>query len=258
MTDLVLVDVSDGVQTVRMNRPDKKNALTTAMYAVMADALDAANASKDIKCTVFLGVPGCFTGGNDIPDFIAAASGASGLSDTPVLRFLRGLALSEKPILAGVDGVAVGLGTTMMFHCDLVFATENALFKAPFLDLGLIPEAGSTLIGPALMGQQRSFELLCYGEPFSAEDGRLAGFVSRVVGSAELEDKVREAALRVAAKPPEALQMSRRLMRGDTDAILARIEQETASFGHRLKSAEAREAFTAFMEKRPADFSKLA
>jgi enoyl-CoA hydratase/carnithine racemase len=253
----VIVERSNGVQTVRMHRPTKKNAITRAMYDTMTAAMREADASPDIAVHVILGSGGVFTAGNDIQDFAnravdlsASAKGASSLITTlPVL---------EKPILAGVDGLAIGIGVTMLFHCDLVYASPTASFRTPFLDLGLIMEAGSSLLAPRLMGHQRAFELLCLGEPYTAEQAVEAGLVNRIVPAGDLESTVMKSAARLAAKPPAALAAARRLMRkGSPNEVIARIAEESTVFAERMASAEAKEAFAAFLEKRPPDFAKL-
>lgn len=244
------------VQILRINRPDKKNALSGEMYSALSDAIEAADASGDVAAHVILGVSGAFTAGNDIVDFLATSKGSGGVE--PVLRFIRLLPRIQKPMIAGVDGVAVGIGTTLLFHCDLVYATPAAKFATPFLDLGLVPEAGSSLLFARTMGYARAFELLVLGNAFSAERGREAGFVNEIVSSDQLEAKVREAARRLAEKPPEALSLSRRMMRGDVSEVVRRIDDEADIFRRRLASPEAREAFSAFLEKRAPDFAKIS
>ncbi len=256
MAEEVIVQTRDGIQTIRLNRPGKKNALTRAMYDCIIDALVAGDASEQVSAHVFLGVDGVFTAGNDIGDFARhdgkvrdPGRGAPGL--------IRLLPVVEKPMIAAVDGLAVGIGTTMLFHCDLVYATASASLRTPFLDLGIVPEAGSSLLAPLRMGPQRAFELLCLGEPFDAERARDAGLVNRIVPAEELETVALQAAARLAAKPPGALAAARKLLRGDPSAILAQIERETAVFAERLSSDEAKEAFSAFLEKRKPDFSRF-
>ena len=247
MTDPILVTTEAGVRTIRFNRVDKKNAITSDMYATMADALDEGEADPAVRVFLFLGRPGVFSAGNDIGDFIARATDG-GLGE-PVLRFLRGLARAQKPIVAGVDGLAIGVGTTMLMHCDLVYASPATVVKTPFLDLGLVPEAASSLIAPRLMGQARAFELLVLGTAFDAERAREAGIVNAVIASEALEQTATDAARAVAAKPPEALRIARRLLRGDPEEIIARIEEEAVAFRDRLASKEAQSAFMAFMMK---------
>jgi len=204
---------------------------------------------------VFIGSGGMFTAGSDIADFIERAKGGSSLGG-PVLDFIRYLPQIRKPVIAAVDGLAIGVGTTMLLHCDLVYASPTASLRTPFLDLGLLPEAGSSLLAPLRMGYARAFELLVLGEAFSAERAREAGIVNAIVPAAELEATALKAAARLAAKAPEVLSVSRRLMRGDPAAIVARIDEEARIFGSRLSSPEAREAFAAFMEKRVPEFGK--
>ncbi len=242
-----------GAQLIRFTRAAKRNALTGAMYAAMLDAFDAGDRDPSVAAHAILGSGGIFTAGNDIVDFLATARGADGLA-AEVVRFVRALPAVAKPVIAGVDGPAVGIGTTLLLHCDLVYATPGASFATPFLDLGLVPEAGSSLLMPARMGHARAFEMLVLGEIFTAERAREAGLVNAVVPTAELEETVAAAARRLAAKPPEALAAARRLMRGDPAPILDRIDAEIAAFRERLTSSEAVEAFEAFLEKRPPSF----
>ncbi len=246
----------DGVQTMRFSRPDKKNALQSTMYVALNEAIAAGDADKAVIAHLFIGSNGVFTAGNDIAEFAERAKGGVSLS-APVLEFIRLLPQIRKPVIAAVDGLAVGIGTTMLFHCDLVYATQSASFRTPFLDLGLVPEAGSSLLAPQRMGYQRAFELLILGEPFSAERAREAGIVNAIVAPDELEATARKAAQRIGRKPPGALVASRRLMRGDPTAVVAHIDEEARIFGERLQTPEAQEAFSAFLEKRPADFSRL-
>ena len=249
------ITIRDRVQTIRFNRPEKKNALKSDMYAAMTEALLNGDASADVTSHLFIGSGGVFTAGNDIAEFLERSKGGAALG-MPVAGFIRGLATVKKPMIAAVDGLAVGIGTTLLFHCDLVYATPSASLRTPFLDLGLVPEAGSSLLAPQRMGYARAFELLVLGEPFSAERAREAGIVNAIVPAGELEATARKAAARLASKAPEALALSRRLMRGDPSAIVARVDEEVKIFGARLSSPEAREAFAAFMEKRKPDFTK--
>ena len=239
------------VQVVRMSRPAKKNALTREMYNAMTTAFEAGDRDQGVAVHMIVGSGGVFTAGNDIGDFAKRSvdltqrrEGASSLIAT--------LPQMTKPIVAAVDGLAIGVGVTMLFHCDLVYASPAASFRTPFLDLGLVMEAGSSLLAPRIMGHQRAFELLCLGEPYTAERAREAGFVNRIVPAAELETEAMAAAQRLAAKPPGALLAARRLMRmGVERAALERIAAEGQVFAERLGSAEAKEAFAAFLEKRP-------
>lgn len=256
MSKDIEIRVSDGIQTIRLTRAEKKNALTAEMYLAMAAALEEADRTPAVTATVFMGSGGIFCAGNDINDFMARARGQSGLSDN-VSNFIRYLPKAVKPMIAAVDGPAIGVGTTMLFHCDLVYASPTASLKTPFLDLGILPEAGSSLLAPLRLGYARAFELLVLGDAFSAERALAAGLVNAVVPAGELEATALKAARRLAAKPPEALAIARRLMRGDPAVISERIEAEMAQFRARLASPEAVEAFTAFLEKRPADFARL-
>ena len=255
MSDLEIT-VRDRVQTIRFTRPDKKNALMSTMYAAMTKALLDGDASLDVSVHMFIGSGGVFSAGSDIKEFIARAKGGNALGGD-VSKFIQTLPRVQKPMIAAVDGLAIGIGTTLLFHCDLVYATPAATLRTPFLDLGLVPEAGSSLLGPQRMGYARAFELLVLGETFSAERARDAGLVNAIVSAEDLEATALKAAHRLAAKPPGALAASRRLMRGSPDEIVAQIDEEVKVFGTRLSSPEAGEAFAAFIEKRKPDFAKL-
>jgi enoyl-CoA hydratase/carnithine racemase len=245
----------DGAQILRLSRPEKRNALTSPMYAALADAIEAGDDDRAVAAHVIIGSGGVFTAGNDLGDFMSTARGTGELG-RDVLRFIRLLPVTRKPLIAAVDGIAIGIGTTLLFHCDLVYATPASIFATPFLDLGLIPEAASSLLMPKRMGYARAFEMLILGERMTADAAVAAGFVNKIVETDGLEAAAIDAARRLADKPPEALATARRLMRGDPAAILARIEAEAAEFRERLKSPEATEAFTAFFEKRPPNFRK--
>jgi enoyl-CoA hydratase/carnithine racemase len=248
MTDHIIVERRGAVQAIRMNRPDKKNAITRAMYAAMAAALKAGDEDSSVRCHVMLGVPGSFSSGNDLMDFLAVAQGGEG--GTEVWDFLTSLAMAQKPIVSGADGIAVGIGTTIHFHCDMTFATPRTEFRTPFVDLALVPEAGSSLLAPALLGRQQAFALLALGEGFSAERALAAGLIYKVVSEAELEAEVFAGAERIAAKPPQAMKLARDLMLGDRSVLVARIKEESEAFRERLKSDEARAAFMAFMARK--------
>lgn len=256
MAETIKVEARDGAQLIRINRPEKKNALTAEMYTRMEAALREGDASPRIAAHVFLGAPGAFSAGNDIEDFLNSTRETGALSN-PVVGFISHLPHVRKPMIAAVDGLAVGVGTTLLFHCDLVYATPQSSFRTPFLDLGLVPEAGSSLLAPLLMGHQRAFELLVLGEPFTAERAVAAGLVNAIHTAGELEAKALAAAKRLASKPPAALAAARSLLKGDPKAVSERISKEVAIFADRLKSAEAKEAFKAFLEKRPPDFARL-
>ena len=214
----------------------------------MAAALAAGDADPAIRVHVFLGVPGAFSSGNDIADFMAYREGGA-LGDE-VIDFLLALARREKPVVSGVDGIAVGIGTTLNLHCDLTFATRRTVFRTPFVDLGLVPEAASSLLVPKIIGRQQAFALLGLGQGFSADRAKTAGLIYDVVDEDDLERDVFAAAEEIAGKPPEALTIARDLMRGPPDEIVARIHEEARLFGERLRSDEARAAFTAFMNRK--------
>lgn len=230
------------VLTIRLVRPDKKNAIDRAMYLGMSEALEAAAADEAVRCIRFAGLPGAFSAGNDIADFMRFGDGEA---LTEVLRFLRALATAPKPIVAAVDGLAIGIGTTLLLHCDAVVATSSSLFRTPFTDLGLVPEAGSSLLAPRVMGEREAFALLALGEAFDAERALRCGLVTRIDDDAETSSMV--LAARLAAKPPEALRITRALVRPAPEVILSRIEDEARHFAERLRSPEARAAFAAFL-----------
>ena len=249
MSEFIQIAVQNGVQTIRMARPEKKNALSIAMYHAMHTALEQSDASPDVRVRLILGQPGVFTAGNDIADFLEAGQRrGDGLS--PVMKFLRALIFSEKPIIAAVDGLAVGIGATMLLHCDLVYASPESVLMAPFTDLGLVPEAGSSLVAPERLGYARAFAFLAAGEPLTAETAHAAGLINAVVPRESLEAHALTAAGKLAAKPREALALARRLLRGDPARVWARVEEEGRLFTERLVSDEARQAFQAFMQKR--------
>jgi enoyl-CoA hydratase/carnithine racemase len=251
------ISIADEIQVIRFTRPDKKNAFTGGMYDAMSEALDRGERDDGIVAHVFIGSGGTFNAGNDINDFIRRSKAGTGEGiPTPSLSFIRRLPMVTKPMIAAVDGLAIGIGTTMLFHCDLVYASPTASLRTPFLDLGLVPEAASSLTAVMRMGQARAFELLCLGEPLSAELGKEAGIINAIVPAEELEATAMKAARRLAAKPRAALLAARRLMRGDPAALSAQIEAESEVFKQCMGSPEAQEAFAAFFEKRPPDFAK--
>jgi enoyl-CoA hydratase/carnithine racemase len=252
----VTITKQDGVQIIRMTRAEKKNALTSAMYATLTEALVAGDADPAIAAHLFAGSGGVFSAGNDINDFLQHSGKDGGLGDR-VVGFIRALPTTKKPMIAAVDGLAIGVGTTMLLHCDLVYATPAASFRTPFLDLGILPEAGSSLLMPRRMGHVRAFEMLALGAAYSAEQAKEAGLLNAVLPADKLEETALAAGRKLAVKPPEALALARRLMRGDPAEILARIDEEIVEFAKRLQSPEAKEAFQAFLQKRPPDFKML-
>jgi enoyl-CoA hydratase/carnithine racemase len=245
---MIRIHRDGGVNVLRFDRPEKKNAITGDMYTALAEGLKAGDSDGDVRCHLICGSPGAFTAGNDIADFLQHA-GKGDFAKMPVLQFLDALARAQKPLVAAVDGLAIGVGTTLLFHCDMVFASPRTLIKSPFVDLGLVPEAGSSLLAPRLMGHQRAFELLCLGEGFSAEAAQAAGLVNHVVPEEQLEARALATAHAIASKPVEAMRLSRDLLRGDRTDLLQRMDEEAKLFAARLSSAEAMAAFTAFMSK---------
>lgn len=251
----ILIDTADGVMTLTINRVDKKNSLTQPMYAALCDALQHAVDSGDVRVVVIQGHATIFSAGNDIGDFL---SGAAASMDAPVFRFLRAIAGFPKPLVAAVCGPAVGVGTTMLFHCDLVYAGDNAAFSMPFVNLGLCPEAGSSLLAPQMLGYHRAAEALLLGEPFMAEAALEVGLVNRIVPPTEANSVAQAQARKLAAKPISSLIETKRLMKKGQVAVLqTQMDDELKSFGRMLSEPAAKEAFTAFMEKRRPDFSKV-
>jgi enoyl-CoA hydratase/carnithine racemase len=251
----ILIDSTDGVMTLTLNRVEKKNSFTSAMYSACADALEQASADASVRVVVIQGHIAVFSAGNDIADFLNNPS--PGLS-APVLRFLRNLATFPKPLIAAVCGPAVGIGTTMLFHCDLVYAGDNAAFAMPFVNLGVCPEGGSSLLAAQMMGYHRAAEALLLGEPFMAEAALEVGLVNRIVPPTEANGLAQAQARKLAAKPLGVLMEAKRLMKkGQMQQVLDVIEDEAQNFGRMMGEPAAREAFGAFMEKRKPDFSKL-
>jgi len=244
----ILVERRGAVQVIRMNRPEKKNALTRAMYEAIGEVLQSGDADPEIAVHVFLGVPGAFSAGNDLADFMAVAMGGEGGAE--VWDFLLTLVRCEKPMLSGVDGIAVGIGTTLNLHCDLTFATPRTVFRTPFVDLGLVPEAASSLLLPSVLGRQQAFAMLGLGEGLSAEKAKAVGMIYDVVPEDALEATVLAAADAVAAKPRGALKATRDLLRAPREVTAERVRQENELFRQRLKSDEARAALTAFMNRK--------
>ncbi|NPC55729.1 enoyl-CoA hydratase [Caenimonas soli] len=255
MSNDILTHVERGVMTITLNRLDRKNSITAAMYGAMADALAAAESDATVRVAVLQGHETVFSAGNDIGDFLNKPPAGT---DSPVFRFLRGIATFPKPLLAAVCGPAVGVGTTMLFHCDLVYAGDNAAFSMPFVNLGLCPEAASSLLVPQMLGYHRAAEALLLGEPFMAEAALEVGLVNRVVPPTEANNVAQAAANKLAAKPLSALVETKRLMKkGQQQLILQQMADEGQSFSRMLGEPAAKEAFGAFMEKRKPDFSKV-
>lgn len=251
----ILVHTEAGIRTITLNRVDKKNSITAAMYGAMADALAGAVDDTAVRVVLFQGHETVFSAGNDIGDFLN--NPPAGL-DSPVFRFLQGIATFPKPLLAAVCGPAVGVGTTLLFHCDLVYAGDNAAFSMPFVNLGLCPEAASSLLVPQMLGYHRAAEALLLGEPFMAEAALEVGLVNRVLPPTEANTYAHSVAAKLAAKPLSSLIETKRLMKkGQSELVLKTIAEEGASFGRMLREPAAKEAFGAFMERRKPDFSKV-
>src|SRR6185437_2749537 len=248
MTDQVLIADEGAVRVIRFNRPEKKNALTSPMYAAITQALREADDSPAIRCVMLAGAPGAFSAGADIGEFLESAQ--SGGLRPKTIEFLHALAKTEKPLVAAVGGLAVGIGTTMLLHCDYVVAAESATFATPFTRLGLLPEAASSLLGPRRMGHARAFALLVMGRPLNAAAAKDAGLVNEVVDAAAVEGTAMAAAREIAALPAGAVAQSRALLRGELDDVVKRIDTEAMAFRERLQSDEARAAFTAFLSRR--------
>lgn len=255
MTELVQTSIADGIMSIRLNRAEKKNAITQAMYAAAADALFKAENDNAIRVILISGTDECFTAGNDLHDFL---HNPPSNGESPVSRFLKRITTASKPLIAAVEGVAVGIGTTMLLHCDLVYAGEGARLQLPFVNLALVPEAGSSRILPEMLGHQRAAELFFFGEMFSAQRAVELGIVNAVCLDGKAYDHAYERALVLAAKPPKALRLTKELMkRSQHSSTPEQMQAESVHFAAQLASPEAREAMQAFMERRPADFSKL-
>jgi enoyl-CoA hydratase/carnithine racemase len=259
MTDHILSDLSGGILTLTINRPDKKNALTRAMYQSLGDGIDRASDDPSIRCVLVQANGDIFTAGNDLGDFAAVNAGDSSANaarddGNPLLK---ALGRAKAPIVAAVHGRAVGVGVTMLLHCDLVFVAEDALLTTPFVNLALVPEAASSLLLPSRIGHARAFSMFALNEAVDGKTAAAWGIANAAVPASELRAKARAAAEAVAAKPPAAVRATKALMR-DPAAIAAGMDAEGKVFAAQLKSAEAKEAFAAFAEKRAPDFSKVA
>jgi enoyl-CoA hydratase/carnithine racemase len=251
MTEHVIITDEGATRVIKLRRPEKKNALTQAMYRSMSDAIDTAQNNPEIRCLIVTGGSGVFTSGNDLEEFLAAGaltSEAARASD--MTKFLYSLAYNVKPIIAAVDGVAIGIGTTLLFHCDHVLASSTATFSTPFMRLGLVPEGASSLLMPATMGHQRAFAMLVMGRTMSAEDARIAGFVNAVVSPGHTEIEAHKVARDICALPAEAVAISRKLLRTPPEELTRRIDQEAHIFGERMGSKEAIAAFKAFIDRK--------
>jgi enoyl-CoA hydratase/carnithine racemase len=250
MSEHIEVERGGGRLSIRMNRPERRNAITVAMYAALADAIEAAASDDEVRLITIEGAGEDFTAGNDLADFLAEMP-PPGTTDIPVWRFLRAMARNEVPVLAAVHGNAVGIGTTMLFHCDLVLAEEGSRFVMPFVDLGLVPEAASSLILPRLAGRRRAARYLLLGESFGPEEAMEIGLVSHVVPNGQVGAAMASMVEALLAKPAQALQLTQRLLRrGGEEEILQRMELENGHFAERLASDEVRQAIAAFFAAR--------
>lgn len=252
----VTTELNAGVLTITVSRPEKKNALTNAMYGALADAMEQAENDPAIRVTLFQADGEIFSAGNDLGDF-AAQSDGQGPAVRQVERFLKNLATATKPLMAAVQGKAVGVGTTMLLHCDYVILADDAQLIAPFINLALVPEASSSLLMPLRIGHVRAFELFVLGEPLPATDAHAWGIANKVVSRDQLRSEAKRIAQLIATKPAGAVALAKGLMR-DAETVLAQMDKESKIFAAQLRSAEAKEAFQAFAEKRKPDFSQIS
>ena len=254
MTEHVAITDDGATRVIAMRRPEKKNALTPLMYRTIGDAIDGAQDDPAIRCLVITGSGGIFTAGNDLTEFLDLSTAASdvSLSSAGAGPLFDALLNNTKPLVAAVEGIAIGIGATLMFHCDYVVASKTARFSTPFVGLGLVPEAASSLLAPHLLGHQRAFAMLVMGRAMTADDAYSAGFVNRVVAAGDAENEACKVAREICALPAEAVAISRRLLRLPTEEIGKRLELEGKLFGERIKSDEAVAAFKAFMNRKKA------
>ncbi len=254
MAENINVDLNGGVLEIGIERADKKNALTAEMYAVMADALEQAGTDSKIRAVLLHGTDDCFTSGNDLKDFLDNPPQSLA---SPAFRFIQNLVFSKKPIVAAVNGAAIGIGTTMLLHCDFVYASEDSMFATPFVNLALVPDAASSLLLPKVAGYQQVAKLLLLGDPVGADAALASGFVTEVLPPNKVLVKARETAAKLAAKPPRALRWTREMLRGDVAEMQTVMNREIEHFNQCLASDEAKEALSAFLEKRAPDFSNF-
>jgi len=249
---LIRSETKDRVARIRFDRLDKKNAITVEMYAQLGAALAAAEADPQVRAVLLHGSPDCFTAGNDVADFLKAPRNAG---SSPARALFDTLPQMKKPVVAAVGGPAIGIGSTMLLHCDLVYAAPNARFQLPFVPLGIVPEFGSTFLLPLIAGYQRAAKLLLLGQPFTAQEACEAGIVTAVVPQENLLSEAEKVAIALAALPPESIRLTKRLMKArHAQTLAATIEEETRIFTERLTSPEAKEALSAFLEKRKPNF----
>lgn len=256
MTDHVAIHADQGVLTITLTRPEKKNALTHAMYDAIVAGFARAAGDPAVRACVLTGSGDSFTAGNDLIDFMQTPPDVTG--DSAVARFLGALAGFEKPLIAKVNGLAVGVGVTLLLHCDLVYAADGAKLSLPFTALGLVPEAASSLLLPRLVGHQKAAELFFFGDGVGAAEAERLGLVNKAVPAAELDALVAERTARLAALPPGALRLTKRLLRSASTDIAQRMHEESSLFAAQLRSPEVAEAISAFLAKRKPDFSRFA
>lgn len=255
MTDQILTSTANSVLQIVLNRPEKKNALTVEMYSAMAGALESADRDSAVRVIMITGQEGCFTSGNDVNDFLQHPPLAE---ESQALRFLRAISTASKPVIVAVNGLAVGIGVTMLLHSDLVYAADTATFQLPFVNLGLVPEAASSMLLPRMAGYHRAAELLLLGERFDARAALAMGLVNAILPASEVVSTAQAKAAALADKPPEAVRLTKALMKRDAESVVARMAQEGQYFAQQLKSPEAREAMEAFLQRRKPDFSRFA
>jgi len=256
MSEHVKAEIAEGVMALTLQRPEKKNALTGAMYDVLSDALVKAEADTSVRVILFQGDGDSFTAGNDLADFASQAGGENSV-DSPAHRFIEIVSKVTKPLVAAVQGNAVGVGTTMLLHCDLVYLADNARLITPFVNLALVPEAASSWLLPLRIGHARAYAMFALGEPMEAAAAVASGLANAVVPQSELRKKALDAAIALTKRPAGSLSLTKKLMR-EHQRIAAQIAAEGQLFKERLRTPEAREAFAAFAERRPPDFTKLS
>jgi len=257
MTEYVRISLDEGVLRLQLARPEKKNSLNVAMYTALSEALARAETDPSVRVVLFEAEGDAFSAGNDIGDFAAVASGKLAREQMTAWSFLHGLATARKPYVAAVQGLAVGIGVTLLLHCDLVFVAENARLSTPFVNLALVPEAASSVLLPARIGHARAFAMFALGEPIDGRTAANIGLANAALPASEVGPKALAAAKLLASKPMGALQATKQLMR-DGQAIAAIMNRESEIFSARLKSPETAEALRAFAERRPPDFSKFS
>ncbi len=251
MTEHLIVADDKHARVITMRRPEKKNAITHEMYRAMCEAINSAQDNPDVRCFIITGGSGVFTAGNDVEDFLdTGTSKVDASRASNAVKFLHALAHNTKPIIAAVDGIAIGIGTTMLFHCDYVLASKTATFATPFIHLGLVPEAASSLLMPRTIGHQRAFAMLVMGRTVDADHAREAGFVNEVVAPGQTEAEARKVARDICELPTEAVAISRKLLKLPPEDMTRRIDQEAHLFAERMRSTEAVAAFKAFMARR--------